>query len=102
MQISVLTPDRAIFTGAIKSITVPGAGGRFQILENHAPIVSALAKGRVEIVTAAGEHELYNAEAGKSEKSSATDRVIQFEVGGGFVEVLKNEISLLVQGVQLS
>ena len=99
MQISVLTPDRTLFTGSIESVTVPGTNGNFQILNNHAPIVSALGKGTVQLVTDAGEHEVFNAESGKLEKATNAGRTVTYKVSGGFVEVLKNEVSLLLQGV---
>ncbi|HOY18892.1 MAG TPA: F0F1 ATP synthase subunit epsilon, partial [Haliscomenobacter sp.] len=60
MNITVLTPDREIFAGPIKSIKVPGVKGEFQVLQNHAPIVSALSAGKVTIVTGAGEYRYYD------------------------------------------
>ena len=99
MQISVLTPDRTLFTGSIQSVTVPGTNGNFQILHNHAPIVSALGRGTVQLITGEGEHEVYNAESNKTEKATTAGRTVTYQVSGGFVEVLKNEVSLLVQGV---
>ncbi|MCC6412261.1 MAG: ATP synthase F1 subunit epsilon [Saprospiraceae bacterium] len=80
MNITILSPEREVFAGAIKSITVPGIDGGFEMLENHAPIVSALRSGEVRIVKADGQ------------KMSLT-------IGGGFVEMLHNEVSLLVSGV---
>ena len=99
MQISVLTPDRTLFTGPIQSVTVPGVNGNFQILNNHAPIVSALGKGTVELVTADGGYELYDEATGKREPADVAGRTVRYRVTGGFVEVLKNEVSLLLQGV---
>lgn len=49
MHLSVLTPDVEYFSGQITSIKVPGAAGQFQVLKNHAPIVSALVDGAVEV-----------------------------------------------------
>jgi F-type H+-transporting ATPase subunit epsilon len=80
MNLLVLSPDREIFSGAVKSLAVPGASGIFQMLENHAPIVSALTKGQVQVVKANGEK-------------------MTFTIEGGFVEMLNNEVSLLVSGV---
>jgi len=80
MNISVLTPDRTIFEGAIKSVTVPGVGGRFEVLRKHAALVSALKGGSVLIVQEDGTRKLFSIEK-------------------GFVEVLNDNISLLVQGV---
>lgn len=79
MNISVLTPDQAVFEGAIKSVKVPGINGQFEILNNHAPLVSALTVGEVRIIKAGGEKVTFNIEK-------------------GFIEVLRNEVSLLVQG----
>ena len=81
MNISVLTPDKEIFKGAITSVKVPGADGQFQVLKNHAPIVSALDKGEVVIVKENGEK-------------------LQFSIEKCCLEVLNNEASLLVQGVK--
>lgn len=80
MTISVLTPEKELFNGAITSVVAPGVDGEFQVLKNHAPIVSALGKGRVKI----------------REENGNT---IHFEISKGFMEVLNNEVSLLVQNV---
>ena len=81
MNISVLTPEKELYSGAINSVSVPGVEGKFQILRNHAPIVSALREGGVTIRRADGQ-------------------LITFTIERGFVEVLNNEISLLVQGAE--
>ncbi len=81
MHISILTPDREIFTGDIKSVRVPGSDGQFQILNNHAPIISSLQKGEVEVLKADGTK-------------------LNFTIEKGFVENLNNSVSLLVQGVK--
>ena len=81
MNITVLTPDKEIFKGDVSSVKVPGTGGEFQILNNHAAIVSSLSKGKVAITKADGSK-------------------MNFSIEKGFIEVLKNEVSLLVQGVK--
>ena len=100
MNITVLTPDREIFAGPIKSIKVPGVKGEFQVLQNHAPIVSALSAGKVTIVTGAGEYRYYD--LGKKEliEGSQADKKIVFQADSGFIEVLNNEVSLLLSGVK--
>lgn len=80
MNLIVLTPEKEIFNGKVTSVQVPGISGKFEILNNHAPIVSALSKGRVRLVLEGGDKKT-------------------FEIKKGFIEVLKNEVSLLVQGV---
>ncbi len=81
MELSVLSPDKEIFQGAVQSVKVPGITGQFEILSNHAPIVSALTEGKVRI-----------------RKMDGSDMI--FTIQKGFIEVLYNEVSLLVQGVE--
>jgi F-type H+-transporting ATPase subunit epsilon len=81
MTISILSPEKQIFSGEITSVTVPGASGQFEMLKNHAPIVAALSKGSVRVVKADGE-------------------TMKFDIDGGFVEMLNNEVALLVSGTK--
>ena len=81
MNIVILSPEKQIFSGPVKSVKVPGASGSFEMLENHAPIVSSLEAGEVRIVKENGEK-------------------MSLRVEGGFVEMLNNEVSLLVAGVK--
>lgn len=99
MNITVLTPDKEIFSGTIMSVKVPGVLGEFQVLKNHAPIVSSLESGKVEIVTAVGEHRIFDLESGAVKTSDMPGRKVIFNIEGGFVEVLDNEVSLLVRGI---
>jgi F-type H+-transporting ATPase subunit epsilon len=73
LALKIVSPEKVEFTGQVQSVKVPGAMGSFEILDNHAPIISTLQKGTVE----------YD---GK-----------QLEILGGFVEVQKNEVSLCVE-----
>lgn len=79
MNLLILSPEKEIFAGEVKSVIVPGAEGQFQMLENHAAIVSSLKSGEVKVTKANGEK-------------------LTFEVDGGFAECLNNEISVLVSG----
>lgn len=83
MNLTVLTPGKELFNGAIKSVKVPGFDGQFEVLSNHAPIVSALQNGQVRIIPATGTN-------------------VSFSIEKGFIEVLNNEVSVLVQGVKES
>lgn len=78
MQLLVLTPEKELYKGEITSVKVPGTRGQFEILKGHAPIVSSLAKGTVRVLDAAGNKTEIN-------------------IQKGFVEVLRNEVSILVQ-----
>jgi F-type H+-transporting ATPase subunit epsilon len=77
MNLVVLTPEKELFNASFTSVKVPGLKGQFEILKGHAPIVSALSSGKVRIVDGAGN------------KSEIT-------IAKGFVEVLRNEVSVLV------
>ena len=73
LQLKIVSPEKIEFTGEVNSIKVPGSQGNFEILDNHAPIISTLTKGVVEY---AGQ---------------------QLPILGGFVEVQKNQVSLCVE-----
>ena len=81
MNLVILSPERQIFSGSVKSVKVPGTSGSFEMLENHAAIASSLESGEVRIIKDNGEK-------------------MTFQVDGGFVEMLNNEVSLLVAGVK--
>lgn len=75
--LSVVSPEKCIFEGYIKSITLPGTKGSFTILPQHAPIVSSLQNGTLIYVTANGEEQTLN-------------------INGGFIELNNNVISTCV------
>jgi F-type H+-transporting ATPase subunit epsilon len=81
MKIEIITPDRKIFEGDIKSIRVPGKKGSFQVLKDHAPIVSTLENGTVIMVDLTGNETRY-------------------EINGGVIEVKMNKIILLVESAR--
>ena len=81
LELEVITPSKKAFTGMVKSVTVPGTLGNFQILYNHAPILSKLEIGRIRL----------------SEKGS--DRK-EYTTGGGTVEVLDNKILILAESFE--
>jgi F-type H+-transporting ATPase subunit epsilon len=78
MKIEIITPDRKVYEGEIKSVRVPGKKGSFQVLKDHAPIISTLENGPVIIV-------------------DQTNKVLTFEINGGVIEVKMNKIILLAE-----
>ena len=78
MHLEIITPEKKIFDGEVKVATFPGSDGSFQVLNNHAPLVSILRHGIVEYKTKEG-----------------TSRVT---ITGGVVEVLKNKVIVLADG----
>jgi F-type H+-transporting ATPase subunit epsilon len=79
MFLEILTPEKKIFEGNVVSVTFPGSDGSFQVLDHHAPLISLLNQGVVEY---------------KSKESAQ-----QLMITGGVVEVLKNKVVLLADGV---
>ena len=77
LQLRIVSPEKIEFDGAVESVLVPGTMGQFEILNDHAPIISTLQKGTVEYTTSEGK--------------------VQLEIQGGFVEVQKNVVSICVE-----
>ena len=78
MHLEIITPDKKIFEGKVKLIQLPGTKGAFEILKNHAPIISTLSKGKIKIQDISGT-------------------VLFFEIDGGVVENMANRIIVLVE-----
>lgn len=79
MHLEILTPEKKIFEGDVSIVTFPGADGSFQVLDNHAPLISLLKEGVVEY--------------------KGKDGAKNIAVTGGVVEVLKNKVILLADGI---
>jgi len=82
MYLEIITPEKKLFAGEIKLIKVPGSKGSFEILKNHAPIISTLESGNVKILSPEGAET-------------------NFMIGGGVIEAKENKIILLAESVQL-
>ncbi len=80
MQLDILTPEKKIYSGNVYGIQLPGISGSFEILDKHAPMVSALGKGNMKLLM---------------DKSGSN--AIRYDVSGGFIEVLDNKVTVLVE-----
>lgn len=78
MILEILTPEKKLYSGEANSVTLPGVDGSFQLLNRHAPLISALTKGVIKYKT------------GNETKT--------LEISGGFAECLKNKVIVLVEG----
>jgi len=78
VNIEIVTPDTTIFTGEITLAQLPGLDGSFEIMNNHAPLISVLKKGRIKIL-------------------NKQQQVQYFDVKGGVVEVLENKVLVLAE-----
>lgn len=79
MYLELITPDKKVFEGEVSSAALPGTLGSFEVLNNHAPIISSLAKGSVKLKT--------------------QDGLITFQIDGGVVEVINNKLVVLAEKV---
>lgn len=87
MNLEILTPEKKLFSGEVYGVQMPGVSGSFEVLDKHAPLVSALKAGRVKVLKD-------KAALG----SGGQAHVTFFDIQGGFVEVLNNKCTLLAEG----
>lgn len=77
MELTIVSPEKTVFKGQVDSIVVPGTKGTFEILNDHAPIISSLLAGDIIV-------------SQNSEKHT-------FSIHSGFVEVARNEVSICIE-----
>ena len=78
MKLSIVSPEENLYEGEVKSVKMQGIDGKFQVLNDHAPLISALDKGDIVIEEISGEQK-------------------SFAINSGLVELAKNEIHILAQ-----
>jgi len=79
MNLEILTPEKKLYSGNVYGVQLPGTTGLFEVLEKHAPLVSALKAGRLKVLR-------------------DRNQVSFFDIQGGFVEVINNNVTVLVEG----
>ncbi len=77
MKLEIITPEQIYFSGEVTSVTLPGKKGSFTLWENHAPIISSLAKGKISC---------------KSDNQN-----FELNIEGGFAEVNKNVVTVCLE-----
>jgi len=87
MNLEILTPEKKLYSGEVYGVQMPGVSGSFEVLDKHAPLVSALKAGRVKVL----KDKAALASGGQA-------HVTFFDIQGGFVEVLDNKCTLLAEG----
>ena len=80
MNLEILTPEKKLFSDEVYGVQLPGISGLFEVLDKHAPLVSALKPGKLKVL---------------KDKSNSLE---YFDIQGGFVEVLNNKVTVLVEG----
>ena len=76
MQLEIITPEKKVFEGDVISVQLPGTDGKFEILNNHAPIISTLTQGQVRVIDSSNNKE-------------------HFEINGGVIEMQNNKVIVL-------
>ena len=80
MNLEILTPEKKLYSGEVYGVQMPGISGSFEVLDKHAPMISALKPGRIKVLKDKQNH------------------LAHYDVQGGFVEVLNNRVTVLVEG----
>ena len=91
MILEIISPEKIIFTGEVESVAVPGVNGEFEMLNNHAAIVSNLKKGRIKVY---GNITLDDTQKEIFEKG---DRGYNLDINSGTVEMKNNKVTALVE-----
>lgn len=78
MKVEIITPEKSLFAGEAKLVQLPGIDGSFEIMNNHAPIISTLAVGKIKVIEANG-NKLF------------------FDIAGGMIEASGNVVSILAE-----
>jgi F-type H+-transporting ATPase subunit epsilon len=81
MELEILTPVKKLFSDTVYGVQLPGISGSFEVLDKHAPMVSALKAGNVKVL-----------------KDRAMKNVSHYTIQSGFVEVFNNKVTVLVEG----
>ena len=81
MNLEILTPEKKLFSDNVYGVQLPGADGLFEVLDKHAPLVSALGKGTVKVL---------------KDKTNTQS----YKITGGFVEVINNKATVLLEGAE--
>ncbi|HJB85009.1 MAG TPA: ATP synthase F1 subunit epsilon [Candidatus Alistipes merdigallinarum] len=80
MMLEILSPEQKLFSGEVESVTLPGTLGEFTVLKRHAPLISSLNEGEIKYRLKNGEEQ-------------------HIAIRNGFVEVLKNHVSVCIEEV---
>ena len=90
MYLEIISPEKTLFKGEVDSVHLPGSVGDFQVLNNHAPIVSTLKKGEVKII---GK---LNFDSSVKDQFEISDNETILKIESGTVEMSNNQLIILV------
>ncbi|MGS2762458.1 F0F1 ATP synthase subunit epsilon [Sinomicrobium sp. M5D2P9] len=90
MYLEIVSPEATLFSGEVTSVTVPGINGEFQMLKDHAPIVSLLGKGHVKIYGDVKIREEFQDRFSRGEKNETL-----LPINSGTIEMKNNRVIVL-------
>ena len=96
MQLEIITPEAKVFSGEVDAVQFPGLDGSFQVLSNHAAIISALSKGEVK-VNLTDTYEATDESSELIQADQSDSKVIRIEIKGGVMEMLNNKVIVLAE-----
>ena len=88
MRVEIITPEKKIFSGEATSVSLPGSDGVFQVLNNHAPIISSLKEGEVKLT-------LENMQESNGSVRKISSNEIGIDISGGIAEFINNKLVVL-------
>ena len=83
MKLNILTPEGSIYSGEAYGVKMPGVTGSFEVLDKHAPMIAALTDGKLKVL-----------------QGGLNGPATFYDIQGGFVEVLNNNVTVLVEGAK--
>ena len=95
MFLEIVTPEAILFSSEIDSVLVPGINGEFQMLNNHAPVVSVLKEGTIHIHVHSQEHLELNDLSGKLVPHIDDDKILTLAINSGTLELKDNKVIIL-------
>ena len=95
MYLEIVTPEAVLFSSEVDSLTVPGINGEFQMLNNHAPVVSVLKEGVVSIHVHSQQHIELDDLKGKLFPHADDDKILTLQINSGTLELNDNKAIIL-------
>ncbi len=95
MYLEIVTPEAVVFQAEIDAVKVPGIDGEFQMLNNHAPVVSTLVEGEMKINLASQSREDLKKLSGEFRKDNHNENVLFYSIKGGTLEMKDNKVIIL-------
>ncbi|APY08639.1 hypothetical protein BWZ20_10135 [Winogradskyella sp. J14-2] len=95
MHLEIVSPEATLFSSEVDSVVVPGVNGEFEMLSNHAPIVSILSEGTIRIKTHTQNHLAFDELHGDVIPHADDNKVLTVKINSGTIEMKDNKLIIL-------